>query len=393
MGSCVDDCGNVQRYLATNFEATGSSSSVNATRLHLLLRHEAHVQGDAVAFVQAAFTELGWRDVTFEQAQGLYSGMQFKVPFRISAAVLPMSAPTKLFLRHQVAEKTAWVRKRHNRHCAKKGWTVEVNASGITGGGDGLFATKNIERNTYICDWEGTPVHASHQKDRDCTPSLRPSGKVMDPKSGNLLTSTAMANLVGRIPGVLAYVDLSESSDKSGSSSGEIPDGSRTLIVNENLNLVLDPSGKINPAAKANDKGFVQSDAEHESDAARGSYRARSLAGNNAGIHICLLHHGAPCEGERGDGGGVTGGTALPKQATGQAFGVQLWSTADIKAGDEIFTAYGSDYWHGRNRGLGSFEPNSGEQTDPLPSPAAPPVAPPLTGDKRTREDAFGTPS
>jgi hypothetical protein len=153
-----------------------------------------------------------------------------------------------------VAEKSQWERERVNKYCDVRQWPIDTRESGIVDAGDGLFATKGFTSATYICHWEGTPVHASAQNDKHCTPSLRPSTAIMDPKTGNILCEDEMRLLVqdqpSGLPGVLAYIDtgllLSE-----GTQRVFLRTPPRSLYATgAGLNLVLDPSGKINPAAK-----------------------------------------------------------------------------------------------------------------------------------------------
>mmetsp|Transcript_23151 Transcript_23151/g.31672 ORF Transcript_23151/g.31672 Transcript_23151/m.31672 type:complete len:186 (-) Transcript_23151:173-730(-) len=150
-----------------------------------------------------------------------------------------------------------------------------------------------------------------------------------------------MEALVGHIPHVVAYVAPHKfvEEDATSTSQPEALVEERELIVDEHLNLVLDPTGKVNPAAKGNDKAFVPS-----ADAGvRDGYNARSLQGNNAHIRICLLPQPEP------------GNTHTNSHAG--YFGAQLWSTRPIAAGDEVYVKYGADYWYGRSRGMGSFSP------------------------------------
>jgi hypothetical protein len=112
-----------------------------------------------------------------------------------------------------MVEKAQWERQRVNEYCGVRHWPIETRESSIVGGGDGLFATERFAAAKYICHWEGTPVHSSEQRDKHCTPSLRPCKEIMDPATGNLLSEDEMKLLVQHqpsgLPGILAFVDAS----------------------------------------------------------------------------------------------------------------------------------------------------------------------------------------
>jgi len=194
-----------------------------------------------------------------------------------------------------------WERRVFNEECKRKNLSVEVKSS--PHGGDGLFAIKHFKANSKVVDFLGTVIRGSELKDSRNSVSLIPSVDSLVVNDIELSPKEARA-VIERVPG------LSFRSPTS-----------LIAIAAEAADFVLDPSGWLNPAQKAND-------AAYRKHIHKNTYDKQMFAKNNAN----LWHRITEIE------AGVFRIT------------VEIRSTVDIPKGTEICVPYGSSYWFSRNK-------------------------------------------
>jgi hypothetical protein len=203
-------------------------------------------------------------------------------------------------------------------------WAVRAETSSIPNAGDGLFATRAIPKRSFICEFKGTVLHSADQLDVINTVSLVPNGRPMATPAPDrrCLTKEETVRVLQSLPGV------TQLGPGAGTAAGAV-------VVENHLNCVLDPTGVVNPAQKANDCAFNGSRRMH-----RGTYMKRDTELNNAEIVLCVKSRALSAPALDAGAGAGAGGFSY--------FVPQLWSMGrEIKAGEEIFIGYGPDYWFG----------------------------------------------
>eukprot|EP00040_Diaphanoeca_grandis_P025016 m.138174 g.138174 ORF g.138174 m.138174 type:complete len:236 (-) comp29974_c0_seq1:100-807(-) len=201
-----------------------------------------------------------------------------------------------------------WERRVFNEYIKQEGLPLEIKAS--PHGGDGLFVTKDFKAHSKVCDFLGSIVHGQDLKDSRNAVSLLPCTDAVVVNDQELTHAEARL-VINSVPGL---------SFKSATSTVAFAD---TIS-----DLILDPSGWINPAQKAND-------AAYRKHIHKNTYCDTQYTQNTANLWHCITKTEATAA--HGD-----------YVVHDYRISVEIRSLREMKAGDEVCVPYGSSYWFHR---------------------------------------------